>query len=107
MRPTKDLLLVKDSLKGSVPCSSLEATMLHALVVLEKNDGNRTASSKELKVALRTMRNYIRILRSWGLEVPPSKNGSGRPRKPVILKSESPETDNCRDCPFRSSRQYI
>jgi len=107
MKPTDDLLLVKDSFKETVPCSSFEATMLHALVVLERNDGNRTATSKELKVALRTMRNYIRILRSLGLEVPPSKNGSGRPRKPVVLKSESVETDNCRDCPFRSSRQYI
>ena len=51
-------------------CSNFELTIIHALCVLEKNNGNRTYTCKELKIALRTMRNWIAIMRHWKLTVP-------------------------------------
>jgi hypothetical protein len=42
----------------------------YILSVLKKNHGNRTRAAKELKRAVRTVRNYVHVFESLGLEVP-------------------------------------
>lgn len=61
-------------------CSNFELIIIHALCVLEKNNGNRTHTCKELKIAIRTLRNWIGIMTHWGLSVPDSV----KPKKKAI-----------------------
>ena len=70
MRPVAELYRIKDSLYDVEPCSRFELEILHALVLLEKNGGNRTWVSQMLKISVRTLREWITIMRVWGLEVP-------------------------------------
>jgi len=78
---TPELLeAVKEYLKDCPPCSSFEVTMLHALAILEKNGGNRTHTYKQLKIGLRTLRNWIQILLTWKIRVPESDRSTYRPK---------------------------
>lgn len=75
MKPFGEFVRIKASLEAIAPCSSFEATIIHALIVLERNDGNRTKTSKDLKIAIRTLRSWIQIMNVWGLPVPEPKWG--------------------------------
>lgn len=57
-------------LRNMPKCDNFELNIIHALCVLEKNNGNRTHTCKELKIALRTLRNWIGIMKYWKLKVP-------------------------------------
>ena len=39
------------------------------LTILERNNGNRTKTSKELRIPLRTFRNKLKVIESLGYEV--------------------------------------
>lgn len=55
----------------------LELVSAFLLMVLERNDGNRTETSKELKIPLRTLRNRIWQLESLGYDVPEPRATKG------------------------------
>lgn len=79
MTSPERLEAVKDYLKACPSCSSFEVTMLHALAILEKNGGNRTHTYKQLKIGLRTLRNWIQVLLTWKIAVPESDRSTYRP----------------------------
>lgn len=41
------------------------------LTILERNNGNRTKTSKELRIPLKTFRNKLKVIESLGYEVMP------------------------------------
>jgi transcriptional regulator with PAS, ATPase and Fis domain len=81
MKPFEEFVRIKASLEAIAPCSSFEATIIHAFIVLERNDGNRTQTSKDLKIAIRTLRSWIQIMDVWGLPVPEARWGVRKKKK--------------------------
>lgn len=73
VRSVRELVRIKKSLSEAVDCRSFEATILHALIMLERNNGNRTRTSKALGISVRTMRLWIQVMSAWGLDVPEYK----------------------------------
>jgi hypothetical protein len=55
----------------------LELSSVFLILVLERNNGNRTKTSEELKIPLRTLRNRIWQLESLGYDVPEPRNTKG------------------------------
>lgn len=70
MRNLKDLLETKESLKQVKAFSIFELTILYTLEVLERNKGNRTKASEDLKIGVRTLRKWLEVMRVWGLSIP-------------------------------------
>jgi hypothetical protein len=73
----------------------LEVASVFLILVLERNNGNRTRTSEELKIPLRTLRNRIWQLESLGYDVPEpqSKGGLGafkkfKGNKPFVKKTK-------------------
>lgn len=69
MATLQELLEIKDALKNLPICSNHEIELVHALSVLERLGGNRTKTSKTLKIALRSVRRWIPLMEHLGLKV--------------------------------------
>jgi hypothetical protein len=74
----------------------LEVASVFLILVLERNNGNRTRTSEELKIPLRTLRNRIWQLESLGYDVPEPRNTKGgfeafkkcKTNKPFVKKTK-------------------
>jgi len=71
------------------------------LAILEKNEGNRTHTAKELGMSIRTIRVWISEMKAMGWEVTDPANDQGNKKKDFGVPDE--------DCPedvLRNRRLY-
>lgn len=70
-----DLLSALAQAKG-IPMDEFIATLI--IATLTRNNGNRTHTSRELKIPIRSLRYRIRVIESLGYKVPPPSTGLPR-----------------------------
>ena len=77
----KKLQNLYDNLQNTPVCSNFELTIIHALYVLKRNNGNRTRTCNELKIAIRTLQNWIGIMKYWEIDIPNYIKPKKKPKK--------------------------
>lgn len=73
MIPVRHIDLEVESVLRQLPIGISLQDLLAAIIILtlERHSGNRTRSSRELKIPLRTFRNKIHTIEALGYEVTP------------------------------------
>jgi hypothetical protein len=66
--------------------TAFEVLAAFLITVLKRNRGNRTWTSQELKIPIRTFRNRIWQMESFGIEVPVPENNLGGGFKEYLRK---------------------